>query len=114
MPAAKKNLVIEQKATFRKRLIWRDARKRAIDLTGYTARMQVRDAAGELLADLSTENGLITLGAAPGAIDLLIQATQTRTMSFQQALYDLKMIAPDGTEIRLLEGRVTLSLGQTE
>jgi hypothetical protein len=37
MPAVTKNLTIEQKATFRKKLTYRDKFKKPINLTGYGA-----------------------------------------------------------------------------
>lgn len=46
MTAGIKNLVIEQKVTYRKRLTYSDKAKRPINLTGYSARMQIRAADG--------------------------------------------------------------------
>jgi len=113
MVAAVKNLVIEQKATFKKRLVWKDKAKRPISLTGFTARMQIKDDAGTVVADLSTVNGGIVLGGVAGTIDLLITAANTSLMTFAGATYDLKLIAPDATEQRLIQGKVTLSAGVT-
>lgn len=114
MPAVTKNLTIEQKTTFRKKLTYRDKLKKPINLTGYGARMQIRDATGALIADLSTQNSKIVLGGASGTIELVISAAETTLMTFTTALYDLKLIAPSGDEIRLLQGKVTLSVGQTQ
>lgn len=114
MTAATKNFIIEQKATFRKRLVWRDARKRPIDLTGHFARMQIRDTAGAIIATLTTENGGITLGGALGTIDLYINVSATSQMTFTTAMpYDLTVILPNGDTDRLLQGTVKLSIGQT-
>lgn len=66
MTAPIKNLVIEQKATFLKRLTYRDKFKKPINLTGCTARMQIRAADGTVICDLSTENGRIALGGTTG------------------------------------------------
>ena len=114
MPAVTKNLIIEQKATFRKKMTYRDKFKKPINLTGYGARMQIRAADGALLADLSVANGKITLGGAAGTIELVIPAADTAVMTFATALYDMKLIAPNGDEIRFLQGKVTLSVGQTQ
>lgn len=113
MAAAKQNLIIEQKATFRRRLLYRDKFKKPILLTGYSAHMTVRAADGTMILDLTTENGRITLSVLPGSIDLKISATDTAALTFTTALYDLTLIAPDGTVTRLMEGKVTLSPGQT-
>lgn len=114
MSAGTKNFTIEQKATFRKRLTYRDRYKKPINLTSFRAHMQIRDAAGNLISTLSTENGKITIVGTTGVIDLFIPHTETAVMSFTTALYDLKLVAPDGSESRLIQGKVTLSPGQTE
>lgn len=113
MPAAVKNLVIEQRATYRKKMTYRDKFKKPINLTGYGARMQIRDGDDLLIADLSTENGKIILGGARGTIELVIPVAETSLMTFATAFYDLKLIAPNGDEIRMLQGKVTLSVGKT-
>lgn len=113
MAAATKNFTIEQKATFRKVLTYRDRLKKPINLTGFGARMQIRDAAGALISDLSTANGKIVIGGSAGTIALTIPHTETALMTFGTALYDLKLIAPDGSESRLLQGKILLSVGQT-
>ena len=114
MAAGIKNLVIEQKVTYRKRLTYRDKAKRPINLTGYGARMQIRAADGSLIADLSTENGKIMLGGVAGTIDLILSEAETTVMNFTSALYDLKLIQPNGESKRMLQGKVTLSQGQTQ
>jgi len=113
MTAAVKNLVIEQRATFKLRLAYKNAQKKPINLTGFTAKMQIRDAGGSLIANLTTSNGGITISGSAGLIDLLISASDTSAMNFTSALYDLVLIAPDSTDTRLLQGKVTLSPGQT-
>lgn len=114
MTATTKNLIIEQKATFRKKMVYRDKFKKPINLTGFSVRMQIRAADGSLIADLSTQNGKIILGGASGSIELVIPVAETSLMTFATALYDLKLIAPNGDEIRMLKGKVTLDPGQTQ
>lgn len=108
MPAAKLNLLVEQGATFSKTLVWKDKNKRAINLTGYTARMQIRKTVGDatVIYELTTANGRITFPAA-GTIKLNIPAAVTSTL--QSGVYDLEMIAPNGDVLRLIEGKVTVS-----
>ena len=113
MAAATKNLTIEQKATFRKKLTYRDAKKKPINLTGFTARMQIRDSQGALITDLSTENGKIKIGGSAGTIELVISNAETSAMTFSTALYDLTLTAPNGDVSRILQGKITLSVGQT-
>lgn len=113
MTAAIYNFTLEQKVTFHRLLTYKDARGFPVDLTGYEARMQIRDQAGEVVATLTDTNGGIVLGGPEGTIQLNISETETSLMTFATALYDLKLIAPDGMSMRLLQGKVTLSIGQT-
>lgn len=113
MPAAKLNLSVEQGATYSKRLVWRDKNKRPVPLTGYTAKMQVRSSATSptVLFELSTENGRISFPAA-GTIQLDISANDADTL--MAGVYDLKLYAPGGREIRLIEGKFAVSPGVTK
>ena len=114
--AGKQNFVIEQGASFKKRLTWRNKQKRPINLTGYTAKLQARSAVGgSVLFELSTANGGIALTPTAGIIDLIMTAAQTAAFGFATVIYDLILTAPDGTtKYRVLEGRFTLSAGVTQ
>lgn len=113
MPAAKLNLSVEQGATYSKRLVWRDKNKRPVNLSGYTAKMQVRASASSptVLYELSTANGRISMPGS-GVIQIDISADDTET--FVAGVYDLKLYAPTGQEIRFIEGKVTVSPGVTK
>jgi hypothetical protein len=82
------------------------------DLTGYTARMQIRITRGSTVTvhELTTENGGITLNAADGGINLLISDTDTAAFDFDNAVYDLELIntAGNGDVTRVAEGIVKL------
>ena len=113
--AAQLDITLEQGATFRKRLTWTDKTGAAIDLTGCTAHMQIRLQPHEAvaLADLTTSNGGITITGSAGVVDLLLTATQTASLKFDVAQYDLVVFMTDGSVVRLVEGAVTLSRGVT-
>ena len=112
MAAAKLKLMIEQGATFRKVLTWKSGTPAAaVDLTGCTARMQMRaeiDSATPLVS-LTTENGGIALGGVAGTIELLITATATAAFTWTSAVYDLEIILANGDVRRLVYGLVTVS-----
>lgn len=115
MPAAKLNLIIEKNATFKRKLVWRDRLNKPINLTGYSAKMQIRSAIGsvDVLLELTSANGRIQLGTVNGAILLLISAADAALLTWSSGVYDLILVAPDGTETRLVEGSVTVSQGVT-
>jgi len=83
---------------------------RIVDLTGYTARMQVRLStfASESLINLTTENGGIAIDSANGLITCSLSATDTTALDFFDAVYDLEIMTGSTVE-RLLEGKVKLS-----
>lgn len=94
----------EQGATLDLPLQWNDSTGAGVNLSGYTAKMQVRasqDASTSLL-ELSTANGRIVL-TNTGSITLLVDAVTTGALAIGQYVYDLEMTS--GTNIyRLLQG----------
>jgi FlaG/FlaF family flagellin (archaellin) len=113
MSAGKLDFLIEQNATFTKVLTYYSNTKIPVDLTGYSAHLQVKDVYGTLLLDLSTLNGLIVLGGTAGTISLTVPAVITSTLTFTNSPYDLTLTGSDGTVVRLLEGSFSVSPGQT-
>lgn len=135
MAAAKLRLAIEQGATFAKPLTWvtypypirivngvvikvstglpaPDSDRVYVDLTGCTARMQIRSdiTSAIILCSLTTSNGGITLGGVAGTIAILIDATATALFTFEEAVYDLEIIMSDTITVhRLVGGCVTVS-----
>jgi hypothetical protein len=111
MPAGKHNLVIEQGATFGRRFTWSDSKGKPVNLTGYSARLHIREKVDSPnpVAVATTENGKIQLGGAAGTIMLMFTADETAAMSFKKGVYDLELENADGNVVRLLEGSVTLS-----
>lgn len=112
MPAGLHNLTIEQGATFRRVISLRDYNTNAIkNLTGFTARMQIRAFVADTatLVSLTTENGGITIDAAEGQITLIITAAVTASMTWRKAVYDLEIIDGSGTVTRLLQGSIIVS-----
>lgn len=82
-----------------------------VDLTGFTARMQIRRniADASAVLDLTTANGGITLGGAAGTIRILATATATAALTISAGFYDLELIDGAGAVLRLLQGTVTVS-----
>lgn len=52
-----------------------------IDLTGMSARLDVRDEDGDLITTASTDNGLLTITAVAGQIDLAMPASDTALLA---------------------------------
>ena len=82
----------------------------ALNFTGYTARMQVREAADSTAYLLSLTNGSgITLGGTAGTIAVAISNAQSSAISAGSYAYDLELVAGAGTITRLLQGGFTVS-----
>ena len=106
--AGKYNMTIDQGATLALRMTYKDSAGDLISLTGYTARMQVRQTvpSTSTILDLTTENGGLTLGGAAGTIDVAITATASEAVAAGQYVYDLELV--NGTTVeRLVMGTFT-------
>ncbi len=115
MQAAYYDLSMEQGATFRQVFRWQDKSRQPFNLTGYTAKLMMRQAVNSpsALKTLTTENGGITLGGADGSITLYISPSDTKNIRWESGVYDLALYAPGGDVYRLVEGQVTVSLAVT-
>lgn len=111
MSAGKYDFYIEQGATFNKTITWNDGNSVPVNLSGYTARMQIRKSfsSDTPILTLTTENGHIALGGALGTITLTLQAADTEPLETFCGVYDLELESASGFVTRLLEGQVTIS-----
>ncbi len=77
-----------------------------VNLTSYTARMQVRKTPSSdiKILDLTTENGAITLGGVAGTITVNVTATAMAAVQANKYRYDLEVVSAGGVVTRLLEG----------
>lgn len=84
------------------------------DLTGYTARMQVRRTLESVSAEieLTTANSGILLGGVTGVIQIVMTNTQTAALT-SDGIYDLEIISSAGAVSRVIQGTFTLDLEVT-
>lgn len=102
-----------QGATFSRVLTWK-SNGVAVNLTGFTARMKVRNASTDVeLLSLTTENGKIALGGVAGTITLTLTAAETALLAPELARYDLELVSAGGIVRRPLQGFVIVSPEQT-
>lgn len=111
MSAGTYDIYFEQGATFNRVLTWQDPSGTPINLTSYSARMQVRTrkSATDVLLSLTTANGRITLGGIAGTIALNVDAVTSAAMSAGNFVYDLELVSAGGEVTRLLEGEFICS-----
>ena len=81
------------------------------NLTGYTARMQVRrtvENANYLVSLTSSNGGLVVIpGIYENQIQILMSASVTASIT-QSGVYDLEIVDPEGYVSRVLQGSFTL------
>lgn len=111
MTAAVHNITIEQGATFQMNLLWKNSTGTPINLTGYTARMQVRQkySSPTTLLSFSTSDGSIVLGGVLGTIAITGAATVTDDLVGKTGVYDLELVSAGGIVTRLVQGSVYIS-----
>jgi hypothetical protein len=111
MGAGVYDLEIEQGENFDKVLTWTDAAGALVNLTGYTARMQVRrseDATATLL-ECTTENSRISLGGVAGTITFDVSPTDMAALPIGIFRYDLELISGAGRVKKLMKGNFTVA-----
>lgn len=105
--AAVYNITIERGETWSRLLTWTDENDTLINLTGCTAKMQIRKVVGgALVLELSTTNGRITLGGSAGTIALTVTDEDTATFPIDSARYDLVITFPSGASEKILRGSI--------
>lgn len=110
MPA-RYDLTIEQGTTFRRVVDYRDASGGPFDLTGWEARLQVRQVKprGSVVTELTTAAGeTVSLEPVEGRVVVTLSSELTASMPAGNYAYHLDLVAPAGDVIRILRGVVTV------
>jgi len=110
------NILVDQGSTYTLAVTYKDSTGTAINLTGYTAAMQLRldyDSATAVLSLSSPSNGIVITGAS-GLVSITMSATQTAALSADTFLYDLEITSPTSVKTRLIQGVVVVSAEVTK
>lgn len=112
MASATHDIIVEQGSVFELFFEYRDCEDVLIDLTNYTAQMQIREAKDSptYLVELTEIDG-ITLGGALGTVLIRISSTITDALDFNKGVYDVELseAGDDTLTRRVLEGKVKFS-----
>lgn len=110
MIPGKYNMVCPQGSTFNQEMTY-SINAVNVNLTGYTARMQVRDkhTSTSAVISLTTENSRITLGGSAGTITMSISAADTALLTPKTYVYDLELISGGGEVTRIIEGKFVVT-----
>jgi hypothetical protein len=98
------NFVCPQGSTFRRTLTY-TLDEVPVDLTGYSSRLQVREAyySEDPVVSLVSGSG-ITISGSAGTIDIFISASVTSELPTGTHVYDLEIVSPSDIVDRLIEG----------
>lgn len=115
MSAGNYTWVIPQGTYQEKIFTYGDANGAPFNLTGMTARMQIRPYKGStnILLSITTENGGIALGGVSGTVTIVIRTAQTALIA-SDGFYDIELIDAQGEVDRFLEGAVRLNAEVTK
>ncbi len=93
-----------QGETFDRTVTWK-IDDTSVNITGYTARMQIRrrHSSTSTVASLTQASGL-TLGGSAGTIQIVLSATATAALDAERYVYDLELVSGSGIVYRVLEG----------
>jgi hypothetical protein len=104
------NIQIDQGATYTLALSYKDSAGVPINLTNYTAAMQLRKTVESATASLSlTSSSGIVITGATGLLNITITATQSRDLDPDIYVYDLEITSSAGVVTRLIEGSAVVS-----
>ena len=92
MAAGMYRLRLKKGDDYRKDFYLKDSAGAAVDLTGCSFKMQIRESfSSDVLVELSTENGKIESDAENGHIVLVFIPADTSDASWKKAIYDIEL-----------------------
>ena len=108
------NFTVDQGATFNRHIAVTNPDNSVFDLTGYSARMQIRRdiASTVVMLELTTDNGFLTVNGSSGTIDVYMTPAETSLLD-RDGVYDLEIYDTDGVVYRLIRGVVRVNLEVT-
>ena len=114
MSAGIYNFVLDQGSTWNLNIVYKDPSGTPINLTGYTAEMQIRETpSNNSVLTLSTGGNGIVITGSTGNIALTATDEQTGAIDSGMYVYDLELNIA-GVRTRLIQGSVTVSAEVTQ
>lgn len=99
MAATKYDFDIEQGSSFRLSLIYKDANKNIVDLTGWCARLTwtTNNNMTRIFSSTNTDYNIykFTIDEPNGKLDFMIPSSTTNSFNFKSAKYDFELQSPD-------------------
>ena len=113
--ADSKNFEVDQNTTFSFVVEYTDSNSLPINLSGATAKMQVRDTKGgsKLSFTLTSPFDGIVIDGPLGKVTCTMTPAQTNKLFYPKSSYDIMITDSNNTKTKLLEGFLTLSRSVT-
>ena len=113
--AGQKNWEVDQNTTFSFIVEYKDPDNNVIDLTGASAKLQVRNTQGgsKLAFTLTSPSGGIIITPELGKLVIKMTPTQTSKLFYPKSAYDIMITDSNSNKIKLVEGFLTLSRSVT-
>ena len=102
---------LNQGSSYTLPLVLKDGEGALIDLSGYSAAMQIRivPEAEEVIDELSTDNGRIVIDAENGKLTLSFPHEVTEADPAGQFFYDIEITSSDDEVTRILQGKIFIN-----
>lgn len=110
-----RDINMDQGSSFNPTFILRNPDKSFFNLTGYTARLQVRETydSDSFVLELTTANGKLVTTPTLGRIQLNMLPSDSSSISFSGELfsgvYDLEVVSASGIVTRVAQGAFNIS-----
>lgn len=110
-----RDISMDQGSTFNPTFILRNPDKSFFNLTGYVARLQVRETydSDSFILELTTANGKLAINPTLGRIQLNLVPSDTTPIVFSgesfTGVYDIEVVSPTGVVTRIAQGAFTIS-----
>jgi hypothetical protein len=108
------NATIERGCTFNLAVVYETAAGVAVDVTGYTAALKVRQSLGsaDVLLSLTSSSGIV-VGTSDGLFTAVLSAPATAALTWASGIYDFLITSPGGTVTKIAKGNLTVEQSVT-
>ncbi len=103
-----------QGETFTRVITWKDSAGVLVNLTGYAAKIELRDTQTNAVIDTFTESTGIALGGVAGTITWTMTSTETGLLPVGSVAYDLRLTSGASVVTYLLYGHVNVHARVTQ
>jgi hypothetical protein len=102
------NITVVKGTTFTLSPVWK-IDNLAVDITGYSATMQVRDVSNSLITEMSTSNGKAVISGALGQVTFTLSASATAALTAGTYTYGYNLTDTTGNVYQILAGNFTVT-----